>query len=91
MRAAADGLVLFLLTVVLVWTLVFGISAATIATQRGKNGPAWFALGALFGPCALGYLWWDQRRGAGGGDQQRHQSPPAQLTEPSEGSSYFDL
>lgn len=95
MKAAADGLVLFLLTVVLVWTLVFGISAAVVARQRGRNGPAWCAVGALTGPFALGYLWWDSRR-----------TPPADVpeitmtqtptqtpspTEPAGGSSYFDL
>lgn len=91
MKAAADGLVLFLLTVVVVWTLVFGVSAAVIARRAGRSSLAWFVMGALAGPVALGALWWVERNGS------RAPTRAAQVLGPDSGpgqassSSYFDL
>lgn len=90
MKAAADGLVLFLLTVVLVWTVVFGVSASAIARQRGRNGPAWFAIGALTGPLALCFLWWDNRQGSPARPTRPEPVPDAPA-ESAGGNSYFDL
>lgn len=62
MNAAIDALVLFLVLIVGVWTIGFGLLGMTIAHSSRIGALSGFTVGAVFGPFGLAWLWWRSRR-----------------------------
>lgn len=65
MNTAVDAIVLFLVLVVAVWTIGFGVLGATVARSSGVGAPLGFTIGAVLGPFGLAWLWWRTRRADG--------------------------
>lgn len=74
MSTAMDALAMTLLLVVSVWVVGFGTVGATLATRSGRRSSTGFALGAMFGPVGVIWLWWRSRSG---GASSAHRSSPA--------------